>query len=113
MEESTERGKRERRGAVAKPERNVEQPRDGDHLSIMGESDGEERHADGAVQARDTEEPSEEAQPVLQRSTRNRRPPDRYRNVYRTWNPTMIFECVDPLPKKGELCNSYWKTVYL
>ena len=75
MEESTERGKRERRGAVAEPERNVEQPRDGDHLSVMGESDGEERHTDGADQARDTEEPSEEAQPVLRRSTRNRRPP--------------------------------------
>ena len=87
---------------MGEPERNVEQPRDGDHLSVMGESDGEERQADGADQARDTEESSEEAQPVLRRSTRNRRPPDRYG----TLNPTMIFECVDPLPK---VCNGYWK----
>ena len=52
---------------MAEPERNVEQPRDGDHLSVMGETDWEERHADGADQARDIEESSEEAQPVLRR----------------------------------------------
>ena len=68
---------------MAEPERNVEQIRDGDHLSVLGDSDGEERQAGGADQARDTEESSEEAQPVLRRSTRNRRPPDRYGNP---WN---------------------------
>ena len=40
---------------------------------MMGDSDGEERQADGADQARDTKESSEEAQPVVRRSTRNRR----------------------------------------
>ena len=78
VDESTERGERVRQGPVAEPERNVEQIRDGDHLSVLGDSDGEERQADGADQARDTEESNEEAQPVLRRSTRNRRPPDRY-----------------------------------
>ena len=78
------RGEKEyiRQGPVAEPERNVEQIRDGDHLSVLGDSDGEERQADGADQARDTEESNEEAQPVLRRSTRNRRPPDRYRNPW-------------------------------
>ena len=75
MDESTERGERVRQGLVAEPERNVEQIRDGDHLSVLGDSDGED-------QARDTEESSEEAQPVLRRSTRNRRPPDRYGNPW-------------------------------
>ena len=82
VDESTERGERVRQGPVAEPERNVEQIRDGDHLSVLGDSDGEERQADGADQARDTEESNEEAQPVLRRSTRNRRPPDRYGNPW-------------------------------
>ena len=60
------------------PERNAEPPQDGDHL--MSESDGEEGHVEEADQVRDTEESGEEAEPVLRRSTRNRRPPDRYGN---------------------------------
>ena len=54
VDESTERGERVRRWSVAEPERTVEQIRDGDHLSVLGDSDGEERQADGADQARDT-----------------------------------------------------------
>ena len=75
VDESTERGERVRQGPVAEPERNVEQIRDGDHLSVLGDSDGEERQADGA-------ESNEEAQQVLRRSARNRRPPDRYGNPW-------------------------------
>ena len=41
---------------------------------------GEEGHVEEADQFRDTEEFGEEAEPVLRRSTRNRRPPDRYGN---------------------------------
>ena len=82
VDESMDRRERIRQGSVAEPERNIEQIRDGDHLSVMGDSDGEERQADGADQARDTEESSEEVQPVLRRSTRNRRPPDRYGNPW-------------------------------
>ena len=49
-------------------------------LILMSESDGEEGQAEEADQVRDTEESVEEAEPVLRRSTRYRRPPDRYGN---------------------------------
>ena len=79
IEESSVRGDRQdRQGVMTDPERNAVQPQDGDHL--MSGSDGEEGQAEEADQVRDTEESVEEAEPVLRRSTRYRRPPDRYGN---------------------------------
>ena len=63
---------------MADPERNAVQSQDGDHL--MSGSDGEEGQAEEADQVRDTEDSFEEAEPVLRRWTRYRRPPDRYGN---------------------------------
>ena len=57
---------------------NAVQPQDREHL--MSGSDGDEGQVEEADQVRDTEESVEEAEPVLRRSTRYRRPPDRYGN---------------------------------
>ena len=60
------------------PERNAEQPQDGDHF--MNVSDGEEAHAGEVDQVRDSDKSSEQMESVLRRLTRNRRLPDRYGN---------------------------------
>ena len=65
--------RQDRQGVMTDPKRNTVQPQDGDHL--MSGSDGEEGHVEEADQVRNTDVSVKEAEPVLRRSTRNRRPP--------------------------------------